>query len=133
MDKYLIKVEGQGDTEIILVDKEMWDWLWTDAPAKLFTSKAHCCMDDTAPESLKEIIKKGEEAVNSSLDEADEDRLQGKVRLSRGAWRNDRALAIILAFGNSDQEEFWMSIKGLVDYCKEHDINIIDEWEGCIY
>ena len=133
MDKYLIKVEGQGDTEIILIDKDMWDWLHSDAPAILFKNKSHCCMDDSAPESLKKLIIEGDKAVALHYGDEDEEEENGNVRLSSGAWRNDRALAIIRAFSNTDQPAFFMGCIDLINYCKENDINLVAEWEGCIY
>lgn len=108
MDKYLIHVSGQGDDNYCLVDKDIWEWV-------------HFENDEKFPESLKNEFRK----INEDNQDMEEELLD--IEESMSSSDNDRALAVMCCFNYS-----W-SVMALNEYCRKHDINIVEEYSGLIY
>lgn len=103
---FLISLSGQGDVDLKLVTKEVWDWILTP-----FNGKSSGYSEVVPKEVQDEMIKH-----NGSVDE---------VFVSIGSYENDRALQ---APGIS----FW-GHKELIEYVKNNNIEIVEEFEGYIY
>jgi hypothetical protein len=106
---YLIVLNGGGDTDIKLVNKDVWDWInspYTDDVEKVPDAVVVLDPDQFSAENTRE----------------DED---GYCCVCPSSYDNDRAMG---APGLS----FW-SMKEAMQYIRKHDIEIIDEYEGYLY
>jgi len=110
---YLIVLSGQGDTDVKLVNEDVWNWIFSQ-----YTSDC-----EKVPES---VLLEAEKHECCSFDAEEMDMEEdGYYYVSTGSTDNDRAMG---APGPS----FW-SMKDAFDYIKENDIEIIAEWSGYIY
>lgn len=102
---YLLVMSGQGDTYVKLVDKETWEWIG----------------DPFKP--CPDAVLKGYQERNETDD---------KPNITTGSAVNDAALQVAPAMVDGEETMFY-GVKECMDFCKEHDIDIVDEWEGYIY
>ena len=116
MKVYCVELEGQGDKEIKLVSKEIFDWINSRDLGRPVGSDKSGWIDQTAPQEVKEYAK-------SNGDE---------VYITIGSYNNDRCFFAPPLWIDNIEAEF-SSIMGLVDFCKKHDCDIEDTFEGCIY
>lgn len=110
INKYLIVLEGQGDTDIILANPAAEAWI--SKPAKFGKS----CWKETIPAAV---------LAGHELDDADDDYDPRKPEITIGSYDNDRAL--------SCPGEHFGSMKELMSYCSKHNITITGEYHGYIY
>lgn len=110
---YLINLNGFKDTQITLVNEDVWNWIFSP-----YTDDV-----EKVPES---VLLESEKHENVTFDAenmgTDED---GFYCVSPGSYENDRAMC---APGHS----FW-SMRDAIDFIKENDVEIIDEFEGYLY
>jgi hypothetical protein len=111
---YLLNLSGPGDTELKLVDKETWDWIFSPWP--FIGTKTRSGTDPYTPEGVKARMENSDD-----------------VHITRGSWENDRALQAPAAVFNGQEIHWFGSIKGLNKFMKDNDIEIEDEYEGCLY
>lgn len=110
MDAYMITLSGQGDTQILLVDKSMWDWVMSPDPNVIDP----------------DVLKRVQEFGNMS------DCNNGLPYITAGTAQNDAALQCATIVINGVDACFFKLGKAMA-FIKEHNINIIDEWSGYIY
>ncbi len=103
---YLTTVSGQGDTFIHLIDKESWDWM--HSPFK------------PCPQAILDRYMEANDEPGWT------------PNITSGSAVNDAALQIPAVKVDGEDAEFF-SIKEVLAFVREHDIEIIDEWDGCIY
>ena len=116
---YSTTCEGQGDTEIKLVDEATWKWIQEEGPvpqATLDSAKAERDMTD-------EEIKGMDWEFGDS-----------------GSSQNDKVLYAkeieLEVPGHPESPKipcFFDSTKDFVNFCREWDIEIIESFEGYIY
>lgn len=116
MKVYCVELEGQGDKEIKLVSKEVFDWINSRDLGRPDGCSDSGWIDQTAPQEVKDYHTKND----------------GEVYITIGSWNNDRALLAPATTINGIEACFW-STKELVDFCKSQDCDIEDTFEGCIY
>lgn len=102
--KYLILLESGGDIDIKLVNKETWDYIHSSRPD--FGNES--CIDEQLPEGV-ESYEEDPKIINVTC----------------GSWENDRAIYV-------KGQEFG-SLKDYTKYIQNNNIEIIDEYIGCIY
>ena len=116
MKVYCIELEGQGDKEIKLVSKEVFNWINSRNLGRPDGCNDSGWIDQIAPQEVKDYQAKND----------------GEVYITIGSYDNDRALlAPPLTIG--EVEAIFFHTRELVDFCKSHDCDIIDTFEGCIY
>lgn len=103
---FLISLSGQGDVDLKLVTQEVWDWILTP-----FNGKGSSYSEVAPKEVQDEMIKHNGKVYD--------------VSVTIGSYENDRALQ---APGIS----FW-GHKELIEYVKNNNIEIVEEFEGYIY
>lgn len=119
--KYLITLTGQGDTHFIVIDKDVWDWM-------------HSNKDWQVPEHIRQKYfeidskygtpqREMEECVMDTEDMLRYDIENGLI----SNLENDKALFLESCYNISN------SVRELIDYVRENDIEIVGEWEGYIY
>ena len=113
---YLINLQGQGDTYICIVDKNTWDWIENGS--------------ERIPEYLKENFIEQQLHYGGSIEGIQDELLDLEEEFrdgNSGSIDNDRAL-----FVSSCYKTFY-SLKEAIDFIKENDIDIEDEYQGYIY
>jgi hypothetical protein len=105
---YALVLTGQGDTEIKLVDKDMWDWIDSAQP------KA------PVPDNILVQLRKHHE---------DE---KFVPHISRSTAVNDAAL-MAAPVEIDGAEAMFFSIRDFNKFVRKYDIEIVEEFEGCIY
>lgn len=124
---------GQGDIDLRLVDKETWEWIHSDLPD--FPKDEYDMVDPSTPDN----VKKG---IFRACYQADVERGGGfpddpkkwedvTVHVSTGSGDNDRMLASFCFLGDISLQFF--SVSELNKFVKEHNVEIVEETEGCIY
>ena len=105
---YVVSLEGQGDHDIRLVTKEVFDWI--NSPAE-FPQGQTGMVDPNIPQSVLDDLEDGEE-----------------VTIYINSYENDRALWCheTSVFYSSD-------LKSLFDYVRDNDIEVMGSYEGYIY
>jgi hypothetical protein len=107
MKRFLIVLSNGEDMDIKLANPEAEAWIYS-------VSKDGIAWSETIPD-----------AVIEGHEEMDGEPINRRIRVSCGSPDNDRALQCPgKSFG---------SIPELVSYCKTHDIEITNEYVGCIY
>lgn len=106
---YLITLSGGGDTEKKLVNQEVWDWIFSS-----YESKKSSYYEALPVEILNEIKK--HKFFNDG---------EKEIMVTRGSYENDRALH---APGVSFE-----STKQVMNYLKENNLEISEEYDGYIY
>ena len=102
-DVYLIVCQGQGDIDVGLVNEETWNWILSD-----YNSNSGS-YSEIVPQTIVDTYPKG----------------QTKVTITRGSYENDRALQCPkLGFD---------SVKSAMNYVKQNNCNLVDEFHGYIY
>ena len=121
---YLITLMGQGDISYALVDKETWDYILASCPE---FPKDNNFIEESPPDSVKQNIF---DPNSVSISNPDSPKRWEDVTLgvSSGSYKNDRALGICC--GHKNQFD---SNRGVRNFCKEHNVEIVDEYEGYIY
>jgi len=116
---YILNLSGPGDHYLVIVDQVAWDWIMSNDPGLppgktmgIGRGQLSSWEDRLVPDSLKERIEES----------------GGTVELTSGSWQNDRALCMIDA-----GLECCDSIKEAMDWIKGHDMELVDDWEGCVY
>lgn len=104
---YLINLSGGGDTTKSLVTEDVWNWINSD-----YNSDKSSYYEDLS-EPIKEQMRLHKNDNCSS------------IMVTIGSYDNDRAI-------QAPGIEF-RSTKELIKYLKENDIEIVEEYEGCIY
>ncbi len=102
---YLLKLEGGGDIVIKLISKEIFHWINSDYQSK----------QSSYDEVLSEVIA---HEMNKK-----------HVKITRGSFENDRAIYASMHANGM----IFDSIKELNRYLKKNEIELEDEYHGCIY
>lgn len=102
VEKYLVVLNGQGDTNISLVNKDIWDWLINE---------------DLSVDIPVEIAQY---------------ETKWRIKLNRIRSINDKAF-ILPEEGNNGEKVFFSSVKNCMNYVRENNIVILDEYDGYIY
>lgn len=118
----LLVLSGQGDVEHKLLDQTTWDWIRSPRPA-MRNHSAH----EVPPESVRKDIFKALAGYSDSPKKWEE----VKVMVSSGSCENDRMLACHPYLGET--ELCFYSTKEVMEFVREHNIEIVEEVEGCIY
>jgi hypothetical protein len=105
----MIVLTGQGDTDVMLVDDEIMDWVESDYPLEEGYGK-----DPNVPAS-----------VRASMEAADPG---CEISIGLRSFNNDRALYI----GSAAVHQSY-SLSDTMKYIRENDIEITRDWEGYIY
>lgn len=113
MQLYLISLHGQGDTDIRLVEKDVWDWVVSPAD---FKGKSF--LNEVPPQSVLDKINLQNKKWGQKQ--------QKNVQITVGSFNNDRAL-LAPAYKN------FYSVREMTLFVGEQNIKIVDEFEGCIY
>jgi hypothetical protein len=123
---YLLVLDGQGDEYAMIVDEEVWNWLRSDKPASVPEDASMWDELQLAPEKVRKAI---EEAAG-----AQRDRSLALLEVTSGSYENDRMLHLQEAsclfhdMGNPRETE-----RAAKRYAKQHGIQIVERYEGCIY
>lgn len=128
MKAYSIVLTGQGDTQIYIVDKEVWDWVNSPISGKP-DGHVSSWVDQLVPQKVIDYHRKEEQKL------ADFNNRQPEfcdILITAGSWDNDRALNAI-PITIDGEEALFFSVKELANFCREHDIEIVDSYEGYIY
>lgn len=117
---YMIILQGQGDTNVAIVDQQAWDWI----------NNPH---NNPVPDILiKEVIKKPNDYGLEDIDEkTPREEIESAIRenqITRGSPNNDAALNMMFC-----ADPVFYRMKEALDYVKKNDIEIIDTFEGYIY
>lgn len=99
-------LSGQGDTMIILVNRDTWEWVTKSASCPQF--QIDQAVKDAAENNMTE-----EEAKKDMLSQSSD---------------NDRALSARPNYG-----EIFTDLKSFSKFVKDNNVNVIDEYEGYIY
>ena len=110
-DVYLITCTGQGDTEIYLVDRNTFDWI----------NMNH----NNVPKQVIESRKKAN--TEWDIKQTDEQIIEELNLVKGSSSSNDRALRL------GDSFPLFWSVKEVVTYVKNNNLNIVGEYEGHIY
>ena len=115
---YCIHLTGQGDTEIKLVSKAVWDWINSRDLGRPEGGAGSHWIDQLVPKEVTEYhAREGNyEAIYITI----------------GSFDNDRALNAT-PIKVAGREANFFHIAELINFCRIHDIDIIDTYEGCIY
>ena len=110
LERYMIVCSGMGDTQIGLVSKEIWDWLY----------KPHC-----VPQEMLDIV--------AATEELREDYYGGKFEPSKLLENEDgidgRAMDALAFCG----DESWFSIQEAFESIQQSGIKIVDTYEGVFF
>lgn len=109
---YLILLAGQGDTDIKIVNKDTWDWIMGDGEVPPHQVEAY----------IKSCRKHGSQVVLT-----EEAARQYLEFANSGSCDNDKALVCEPDFSG------FTSMKSAMQYIYKHDLEVVDEFEGCIY
>jgi len=112
---YLISLEGQGDETKTLVDQETWDWIHSPRPTFVNHSAREM---ETLPASVREALE--------------EDEHFDGVFVTSGTCENDRAIAAPGVKLGGVRASFGSTMR-LLAFVRANDIDIVDEYHGCIY
>ena len=126
-DMYLVSCEGQGDTQCIIVDKEAWDYLHSDAPTFVDNSAT-----EIPPLGVRQaILMESQNSIYKSS--GDPKTIEGVVIwVTSGSYINDRALAMRSSIINGNTVDF-IDMQDAKQFVIDNNINIVDEYEGYIY
>jgi hypothetical protein len=114
MKVYLIVLQGQGDTDVRVVDKETFDWVTSTNPGMLAEAKGNAWIDSRVPEYQQK--KREEDGL-------------GSLELTTGSWWNDRMLAAYSIHGYKE----YSSLRDALKAVKAKGDEIEDTTEGMIY
>lgn len=126
---YLVVLQGQGDTYIKIVDKEIFDWINKDIDKE--TLKNGFSIDKSCPISVrlnkwqleKEYLKKECNSFNDFY-----------PIVTRGSYNNDKAMFTTgIINKETDKELIFYSISDALKYIKNNNINIVNTYEGMVY
>jgi len=112
--KYLIVLQGQGDTDIILANAEAKEWV--ESPPQGGSS------------SWDEMIPTAVQAGHEPDEDTNEDGewvIVDSVNMTIGSFGNDRAMCC--------PGDRFDSLKEVMSFCKKNKIEIIGEFHGFIY
>lgn len=123
---YLLTLAGGGDIEYRLVDKEVWDWIFSPRP--IFNRNS--ALDPMVPDSIKQAIFK--DCYTKHPRPTDPKRWEDvTVRVTSGTCENDRMLSAYCSVGS--ESCIFFSHKELNKFIAKHNIEIVDEADGGIY
>ena len=111
---YLISLSGQGDHQLTLVDEETWNWIGSAWPFKRGSTGG---ADPSIPANVKARL----------------DPIDGDVYITSGSWENDRAIRAPTALFNGQPTPMFFSVKEMNRFVRDNDIEIVEEYDGCIY
>jgi hypothetical protein len=118
MKYYMLVLSGNGDTEIKFVNKETWDWVAdTTGEVKL-------------PESQSDAISKSiTEFYTSRYLDIPQDKITNYISNVENMHNdNDKALD-----AKPDIGETFCTLKEAMVFIKENNLEIVDEYAGCVY
>ena len=118
--------EGQGDIEIKLFNKGTWDYINSDYPV---FKKGEYSADETPPAHCQQRIW-DECFVNESPLMYDGVNCPADVTINvtSGSGNNDRVICLQSDFGDT-----FFSVMEAMEYARDNDLEIIEEYQGCIY
>lgn len=120
MKAYLVVLTGQGDTDIKLCTKEVFDWITGDKTTGKPENK-NSWIDQDVPQCVLDSME------NDPCCEED-------IYVCDNTLSNDRALnvgeAVITV--NGEQASFY-GIYEAIKFIRENDIEIVDVYEGYVY
>jgi len=121
---YAVTLSGQGDTEITIVDQEVWDWAMNggDIPKSLWD------------QIEKEIIEEWDASRPGLADEISERREDMEKDGRKGTYggENDRALSLRGSIIDGEEATF-TSVSEFARFIRKKGIDIEEEYEGYIY
>jgi hypothetical protein len=128
---YMITLNGQGDTDIKFVEKDVWDWIedlqtkgWKTPPPESVLAKLKEKYEEYDPEEATLF----DEPVTVTA----YSRGYGPVHITSGSGDNDAAIQVPAAIVKGAKGQFW-SMKEALEFIKEYNINVVDTYEGMIY
>jgi hypothetical protein len=117
---YLLVCTGQGDTDVKLVDQEIWDWInLRETPGR--QANASGWIDTATPAKVVEALQLNDNDQNA----------QPEVTI--GSYQNDRVhlvhepAALFSEYGGSE------AIQSAHDFARANGHIIVGTYEGCIY
>lgn len=129
MNVYLLVLTGQGDTEIKVVDKETWGWIF--GPSGRPETGKSGWDDPFVPAYQREKILADRRENEGPSDEDDEEGDRDVIRITSGSWQNDRAL---LAYSSERYKaETYYSIESAMRAITNLGDAIVEEFDGYIY
>ncbi len=113
-----------GDIELKIVDKEVWDWVNNPETGQgnLPDDNDACWIDQLAPQQVQDYQK----------EECGDDDYEG-ITVSSGSMENDRALLAGPIKIDGKRLGVCFDRKELRDACQRYNLEIIDEYNGFIY
>jgi hypothetical protein len=121
MELYMLTMSGQGDTHVVFVDKDIWDWIGRVHDKRIAKGPV------ILPTSVEEKFKKKAELEGQEYE---------PPYLSTGSPTNDAALAAPGHFYGTESnpsEAAFCNVKEAMAFVREHNVEIVDTWEGYIY
>lgn len=112
MNLYLLVLEGGGDIEYKLITKDVWNWIQNN---KLTT---------TVETALREQYKK----FYPSFNETEFQKTIKSIGVNSGSSKNDRALN-----APTIKDGCLYSASEMMEFCKDNNVNVVEEYQGCIY
>ncbi len=113
MKLYMLTLAGQGDLHIKFIEKETWDWMWA-----VERDRAQPMPPVVAIAYQKQIGIFNEGELPS---------------ITPGSAVNDAALQCPVAVYGSGQEADFFDMKEALAFIKNHNVEVVDTFEGCIY
>ncbi len=116
---YLVHLSGQGDNHFKLLDKEGWDWLFTNEPMSEAMVAAYCRPGHAKEEALREELTQ----------------MNFGVLPEQTSYKdNERAMMVPASIINGLQyDDYGGSFKDLKGFLKQNDLEIEEEYEGYIW
>jgi len=115
MKYYMLVLSGNGDTEIKFVNKDTWDWI-TDTTGEV-----------KLPESQSDAISKSITEFYTSTEQAEAAYISNVANMM-SAWSIDKALS-----AQPDIGKTFCTLKEAIVFIKENNLEIVDEYAGCVY
>lgn len=129
MNVYAVMLTGQGDTDIKLVTPETYNWITANELGR--TNNHASSWDDTS--CPIEVRKQIWESLHPSEKKGyNDDFNEYYPEITIGSFTNDRALVAPAIKQNNVKLEF-NNLGDYTAFIKQHDITIIDTFEGYIY
>ena len=130
MKMYLIILSGGGDIYIKVVDQETFDWICSDdmgQPADFDDDTSWVDQIVPAPQLARQKV--AWEAYEAKWHIHGEGAVFEGVRLTRGSWDNDRAIAALPA----DGYKTYQSVTEATRAIQKHGDVLEDEYQGYMY
>lgn len=121
MDKYVITLTGQGDTDVVFVDEDVWEWIHDRSLPMPQSVREGLLREARAPDAVfKDQYAKMTDAdiIAESADQ------EGEL-----SWGNDRALCTVATAGSASFD----NIGAAMNWASENNVKVKKSYEGFIY